>query len=107
MGALRSSIGRRLPDISTGRGQKSSIHKARAGTWICASEVKDLLALRAQAGATCSDIRRRANAKIGDIEAKIRDLHSMKAALERLAASCAGAGPLGAGIFSSALAETI
>jgi MerR family mercuric resistance operon transcriptional regulator len=59
------------------------------------AEVKELLALRGHTSATCADIRRRANAKIADIESKIRDLRWMKNALERLAASCSGAGPVG------------
>ena len=59
------------------------------------AEVRELLALQVQTGATCADVRRRANAKIGDIEAKIRDLRWMKSALERLAASCSGDGPVG------------
>lgn len=59
------------------------------------SEVKELLALRVQTGATCADVRQHTNTKITNIQAKIRDLGSMKAALERLAASCAEAGPVG------------
>jgi MerR family transcriptional regulator, copper efflux regulator len=59
------------------------------------AEVKELLALQVQTGAICADVRRRANAKIANIEAKIRDLRWMKNALERLAASCSGAGPVG------------
>src|SRR5581483_9749567 len=59
------------------------------------AEVKELLALRVQPGATCADVRERTTAKIADIDDKIRDLRSMKAALQRLAASCSGAGPVG------------
>jgi DNA-binding transcriptional MerR regulator len=59
------------------------------------ADVKELLALRVQKGASCADVRRHANSKIADIEAKIRDLRWMKNALERLAASCSGAGPVG------------
>ncbi len=58
-------------------------------------EIKELLALRVQPGATCADIRRRAEAKILDIDAKIRVLRSIRRALSRFAASCAGRGPVG------------
>ena len=57
-------------------------------------EIKELLALRIDPETTCEDIRRRANTKINDIEAKIETLQKMKAALERLTAACKGRGPV-------------
>jgi Hg(II)-responsive transcriptional regulator len=56
-------------------------------------EVRELIALRRDPSATRADIRQQANAKIADIEAKIRDLQRMKEALLKLTASCRGQGP--------------
>ena len=41
-------------------------------------EIKELLALRAASGATSADVRKRAEAKIADIEGKIETLRAMK-----------------------------
>jgi Hg(II)-responsive transcriptional regulator len=57
-------------------------------------EIKDLLALRLDPGATRADVRKRAEAKIADIEARVRDLQRMREALLRLTAACAGHGPV-------------
>ncbi len=58
-------------------------------------EIKELLALRVQPGATCAEIRRRAEAKILQIDTKIRALRSIRRALACLAASCNGRGTVG------------
>lgn len=58
-------------------------------------EIKELLALRIEPDTTCEDIRHRADAKIGDIEAKIGTLKKMKKALVKLTLSCSGSGPVG------------
>src|SRR3954451_20796962 len=47
-------------------------------------EIKGLLALRLDAGAERADVRRHAEAKIADIDAKIADLARMREALVRL-----------------------
>lgn len=57
-------------------------------------EIKELLSLRVDPTATCSDIRERAEAKIADIEGIIQCLERMKDVLTRLTGSCGGAGPL-------------
>src|SRR6059036_211468 len=57
-------------------------------------EVRELLALRLDPRTSCADVRRRAEAKIADIEAKVRALRGMKRALVRLTAACAGRGPV-------------
>lgn len=57
-------------------------------------EIRELLALRLDPGTTCGDVRRRAEAKIGDIEEKIRTLRRMKEALQKLTLACSGHGPL-------------
>ncbi len=57
-------------------------------------EIKELLSLRFQPGARCADVRAHAEAKIADIEEKIRTLQSMKAALVRLTMTCQSDGPV-------------
>src|SRR2546426_3972079 len=53
-------------------------------------EIRGLLALRLDPRASCADVRRRAEAKMADIEDKLRALRAMKRALVRLTAACAG-----------------
>lgn len=55
-------------------------------------EAKDLLSLRASPRACRSDVRSRAEAKVADIEQKMRDLRRMKKALSALVAECSGKG---------------
>ena len=59
-------------------------------------EIKELLALRLDPRASCADVRRRAEAKIADIDGKLRALRAIKRALVRLTAACAGRGPVSA-----------
>ncbi|MCZ7624583.1 MAG: heavy metal-responsive transcriptional regulator [Candidatus Methylomirabilota bacterium] len=56
-------------------------------------EIVELLSLRIDPETTSADIKRRAQAKIADIDAKVRDLEQMKTALMKLAAACRGRGP--------------
>lgn len=55
-------------------------------------EIKELLALQVSAEGTSADVRERAEAKIADIEEKIRTLRAMKKALGRLTSACCGQG---------------
>ena len=57
-------------------------------------EIRELLSLRVAPTAKSADVRRRAQAKITDIEAKIRSLQSMKKALCELTQTCSGCGPV-------------
>jgi len=57
-------------------------------------EIKELLALRIEPGKTRADVRQRAQAKIEDIDKKLRTLRKMKKALEKLTAACHGNGSL-------------
>lgn len=57
-------------------------------------EVQELLALRADPAADCSDVREQAIAKRADIRRKIDQLRQIDAALETLIASCPGSGGL-------------
>lgn len=56
------------------------------------SEIEDLLLLRSDQESACSEVRAAAEAKIEDIEQKIRHLRAMKRALDVLVASCATEG---------------
>lgn len=56
-------------------------------------EISELLSLRVDPETTCSEVKARAEAKIADIDAKLRDLRRMKAALAQLVAACSGSGP--------------
>jgi MerR family transcriptional regulator, copper efflux regulator len=53
-------------------------------------EIKELLSLRRDPSTPAADVRRRAEAKIVDIESKIRILQKMKKALKGLTAACCG-----------------
>ena len=57
-------------------------------------EVRDLLSLRVRPGASPADIRARADAKVADIDQKIRVLQAMKKVLRSLSGRCDGCGPL-------------
>jgi MerR family copper efflux transcriptional regulator len=57
-------------------------------------EIAELFALRDDPDATRADVRRRAEAKVADIEAKSRDLQRMREALLILTAACDGHGPV-------------
>src|SRR2546430_1493908 len=59
-------------------------------------EVRELLALRLDARASCAGVRSRAETKLADIEAKIRMLRAMKNALSKIVAACSGRGPISA-----------
>lgn len=57
-------------------------------------EIQELLELRVDPASTCADVRRRAEAKIADIERRVASLEGMRGALERLAKQCRGGGPV-------------
>ncbi len=56
-------------------------------------EIGELLSLRVNLQASSVDIKRRVDAKITGIDARIRDLKGMKGALMKLASACSGRGP--------------
>ncbi len=58
-------------------------------------EISELLSLKVDSGNTCADVKRRAEAKITDIEEKIHNLQGIKKALAKLVAMCSGKGPTG------------
>ena len=60
-------------------------------------EVAELLSLRASTSArTCSRVRQRAEAKLADVDEKIRDLLAIRGTLDELTKVCPSDGPAGA-----------
>mgnify|MGYP001563917126 CR=1 FL=1 len=57
-------------------------------------EIRDLLGLRLRPGTRCADVRERAEAKIAEIDVKIRSLQAMRKVLVRLVGACSGGGPV-------------
>ena len=57
------------------------------------NEVEELLTLRLASRGTSAQVRRRAEAKVADIKAKIRTLTSMKRTLQKLTKACPACGP--------------
>lgn len=58
-------------------------------------EIQGLLALRVDKETSCEDVRRRAEHKMADIEAKINALQQMHSALQEMITACAQGGPSG------------
>jgi MerR family mercuric resistance operon transcriptional regulator len=56
------------------------------------TEIGELLALRLDPGATRADVRRRTQAKLDSIEAKLQELQAMREALSGLLDCCHGKG---------------
>lgn len=57
-------------------------------------EIRELLALRADPAADCSEVREQATAKLEEVRQKIERLRQIDAALETLIATCPGQGGL-------------
>lgn len=57
-------------------------------------EIEELLSLRAAPRARCGDVRARAEAKVHDIDERLRTLRAMRRALVQLIGECSGAGPV-------------
>lgn len=58
------------------------------------TEIRELLSLRSSRTATSRDIRKRAEAKIADVETKIKSLEAIRKALRKLTDTCDGCSPL-------------
>jgi MerR family mercuric resistance operon transcriptional regulator len=69
-------------------------------------EIAELLALQADPGTDCADVRARAAAKLDDVFAKIERLQRIRGALEELIAACPGRGAVRACSILDALSET-
>jgi MerR family copper efflux transcriptional regulator len=57
-------------------------------------EIRKLLSLRATPEATRAEVRARAEARVADIDAKIKKLKAMRSTLQKLIEGCQGSGPL-------------
>ncbi len=57
-------------------------------------EIRELLSLRVSETAKNAQVRRKAEAKIADIDSKIKCLDSMKKTLRKLTNACEGCGPV-------------
>ncbi len=57
-------------------------------------EVAELLTLSGESNTDCGDMRDTARRKLGDIEAKIKGLQSMRKTLKKIIKACPGRGPL-------------
>jgi MerR family copper efflux transcriptional regulator len=57
-------------------------------------EIRELLALRVSRASTSAEVKARAEAKLADIEARIKSLKSMKKTLLKLTKVCVGCGPI-------------
>lgn len=58
------------------------------------NEIRELLELRASPRSCCEDVRARSEAKIRDIDEKVRTLEAMRKALAKLVRACSGRGPV-------------
>ncbi|NIA29912.1 MAG: MerR family DNA-binding protein [Actinobacteria bacterium] len=68
------------------------IQKAKA-LGFTLEEIKELLSLRVDPQTSCDQVRKRAEAKLSEIEQKMAALKTMKNALQKLAASCHSGNP--------------
>jgi MerR family mercuric resistance operon transcriptional regulator len=57
-------------------------------------EIRELLSLRVSRSSTSAEVKARAEAKLADIEARIKSLESMKKTLRKLTKVCVGCGPI-------------
>lgn len=88
----RSASGYRLFPAETARRLKFIRRAQELGFSL--AEITELLSLRVSHRTTSATIRARAEAKIADIEAKMRSLESMKKTLRKLTKVCDGCAPL-------------
>jgi len=66
--------------------------KAAKGLGFTLREIRELLALKLDSDASCGQVKQQAEAKLADIEGRIRSLRRMKRALQKLTDACAGKG---------------
>ncbi len=88
----RSASGYRLFPAEASRRLKFIKRAQELGFSLC--EIRELLALRLSPRTTSAEICKRTEAKIADIEGKIKSLDSMRKTLVKLARSCGGCAPL-------------
>ena len=88
----RSASGYRLFPAETARRLRFIRRAQELGFSL--AEIRELLSVRISPTAKNSDVRRRAEAKIADINAKMRTLDSMKKTLRRLTEACGRCSPI-------------
>jgi MerR family mercuric resistance operon transcriptional regulator len=88
----RSASGYRLFPIEAAQ-RLRFIHRAKE-LGFSLKEIGELLSLRVSPRTTSAGIRAKAEAKIADIQSRIRSLESMEKTLRKLAKSCPGCGPI-------------
>ena len=86
--APRTAAGYRVFDDEAVRRLRFIKHAQALGFSL--KEIKELLALRVRPRASCRPVLRQTEAKIADIDRKIRSLEAMRKALVRLARACSG-----------------
>ncbi len=85
----RSNAGYRLYSVSDEQKLSFILHAKKVGFSL--QEIKTLLSLRAHKNNhTCEEVKQYTGIKIGEIDAKIHDLQTMKTALQNLYGACCG-----------------
>jgi len=84
--AGKSPAGYRLYDQDSARRLRFIKQAQQCGFTL--AEIRELLVLRGRDAARCGDVRKRAIAKKGQLEGKIRSMRAMCKALDRLIAGC-------------------
>ena len=90
--APRSASGYRL--FPTDAARRLRFIKRAQELGFSLKEIRELLGLRLSPRTTSAEIRKRAEAKIADIEGKMKSLASMSKSLRKLTESCDGCAPL-------------
>ena len=67
------------------------------------TQIEELLSLKADPSADCADVRRKAAAKVAEVDGKIAELQRIRSALEEVIAACPGRGSVGACTILEAL----
>ncbi len=68
--------------------------KRAQGMGFSLKEIQELLNLRVDQNTSCGEVKNLAQAKIADVEIRVRDLIRIKAALQEITAMCTGQGPI-------------
>ena len=67
--------------------------KRAQGLGFTLPEIRELLDLQMRPDATCADVRSRAEAKIEDVDRRLRELTALRVALVAVTHACIGSGP--------------
>ena len=89
----RTRAGYRIYQTATVRRVRFIKHAQELGFSL--KDIQELLALRATPGGSSAEVRKRAEAKIADIDEKLRVLQAMKKTLAQITKTCSGHGLIG------------